>query len=175
MKKLIFNGFDASEANVNFSLFRNATTMWKKAGSPMIAEELNAFLADYLKKTTKNSPGVGCYIVLDPAVQDTRENPYKITNIPTEGKRKFKRVYELVNSETGAIIGQADSKDEAMTLAKSIVSEKREELGIGVKHVCRIANVVVEGQPEAFTFEYTPSLNAKPGKFLLFGIEADTI
>lgn len=158
-----------------FSLVKNATTMWKKAGSPVAGEELKEFMKNYLKKATKNALGQGCYIVLDPAVSDSRENPYKITNIPTEGKRKFKRVYELVNTSTGQIIGSADSKEEAIKLAKTIVSKQKDELGVNVKHVCRVANVVVEGQAEAFHFEYAPSKNAKMGTFLLFGIEADTI
>ncbi len=158
-----------------FTLVKNATTMWKKAGSPVAGEELKEFMKSYLTKATKNALGQGCYIVLDPAISDSRENPYKIHNIPTEGKRKFKRVYELVNSTTGQIIASGDSKEEAIKLAKTIVSKEKEKLGVGVKHICRVANVVVEGQSDAFTFEYVPSQNAKQGTFLLFGIEADTI
>ena len=158
-----------------FNLVKNATTMWKKAGSPMMGEDLKSFMKAYLQKATKNASGQGCYIVIDPAVSDSRENPYKIHNIPTEGKRKFKRVYELVNAHTNEVIGSADSKEAAIDLAKDLVTKAKETLGVGVKHFCRIANVVVEGQPTAFTFEYTPSQNAKQGTFLLFGIEADNI
>ena len=161
--------------NSPFQLVKNATTMWRKAGSPVAGEELKTFMREYLAKETKNFPGQGCYIVVDSAVSDSRENPYKIHNIPTEGKRKFKRVYELINSATGELIDSAESKEEAIKLAKAIVTKQKETLGVGVKHVCRIANVVVEGQAEAFTFEYTPSQNAKEGTFLLFGIEAETI
>lgn len=158
-----------------FQLIKNATTMWRKAGSPVEGEDLVKFMKEYLEKTTKNAIGQGCYIVTDPATPDSRDNPYKIYNIPTEGKRKFKRVYELVNSNTNQIVGSAYSKEGALKLAKEVVTEQKEALGVGVKHVCRVANVVVEGQAEAFTFEYSPSMNAKQGSFLLFGIDANTI
>lgn len=158
-----------------FNLVKNATTMWKKAGSPVAGEELKEFMKTYLEKATKNAVGQGCYIVIDPAISDSRENPYKINNIPTEGKRKFKRVYELVNATTGQILTSAESKDEAMKQAKNIVTKEKDKLGVGVKHYCRVTNVVVEGQSKAFTFEYLPSQNAKQGTFLLFGIEQDNI
>lgn len=158
-----------------FILDTNATLMWKKKGSPIAGPELKEFMAEYLLSHTKNAPGVGCYIVLEPCASDTRDNPYRINNIPTTGKRKFKRVYELVNSETNQVIGSTDSKEDAIKLAKEVVSREKDKLGVGVKHICRIATVVTEGESEAFTFEYVPSQNAKLGSFLLFGIEAETI
>lgn len=158
-----------------FTLVKNATQMWKKAGSPLAGQELKTFVEAYLKKHTKNVPGAGCYIVLDPAVSDSRENPYKILNIPTTQKRKMKKIYELVNVETEQVLGTADSKEEAIALAKKIVTDRKEDLGVGVKHECRIKKVVTDGEATAFTFEYTPSQNAKQGTFLCFGIEAETI
>ena len=149
--------------------------MWKKAGSPLSGQELKDFLTEYLKKHTKNMAGAGCYIVLDAAVSDSRENPYKILNIPTTQKRKMKKIYELVNVETEQVLGTADSKEDAIALAKSLVTSMKEDLGVGVKHECRIKKVVTEGEATAFTFEYTPSQNAKQGTFLCFGVEAETI
>ena len=153
----------------------NCTIAWKKAGSPIAGDELKAFLLEQLKKKTKNVPGLGCYIVLDAAVSDSRENPYKILNIPTTQKRKMKKIYELVNVETEQVLGTADSKEDAITLAKTLVTSMKETLGVGVKHECRIKKVVTEGEATAFTFEYTPSQNAKQGTFLCFGIETETI
>ena len=43
-----------------FQLVKNATTMWKKAGSPVAGEELKAFMQEYLAKNTTNFPGQGC-------------------------------------------------------------------------------------------------------------------
>lgn len=174
MKKVTIKGYSVNEikAKAPFQLVKNATIMWKKAGSPTLEEDLKAFMKDYLEKHTKNAVGQGCFIILDSPVQDSRENPYKIHNIQTDGPRKFKRVYELVNTTTGAILGSAFTKEEAINLAKIIVSDKREDLGAGVKHICRISSVVVEGVADAFTFEYTPSANTKEGTFLCFGIEA---
>lgn len=158
-----------------FTLVKNATQMWKKAGSPTAGQELKDFLTAYLTKHTKNIPGAGCYIVIDAAVSDSRENPYKILNIPTTQKRKMKKIYELVNVETEQVLGTADSKEDAINLAKELVTSKKEELGVGVKHECRIKKVVTEGEATAFTFEYVPSQNAKVGTFLCFGVEAETI
>lgn len=175
MKKVTIKGYSVNEvkAAAPFQLVKNATIMWKKAGSPMLEADLKAFMEGYLQKHTKNAVGQGCFIILDSPVQDSRENPYKIHNIQTNGARKFKRVYELINSTTGQILGSAFTKEEAINLAKIVVGEKRDELGAGVKHTCRISSVVVEGKADAFTFEYTPSTNTKEGTFLCFGIEAE--
>lgn len=178
MKILQVNGYSLSEVKkqVPFYLTKNATQMWKKSGCPTNSEELEAFMAQYLLKNTSKLPnggeGVGCYIVLDSAVSDSRDNPYKILNIPTTEKRVMKRVYELVNIQTNQIIGTADSKEAAIKLAKNLVTTMKTELGENVKHICRITKVVEKGDPIAFTFEYTPSINTKQGTFLCFGKEA---
>lgn len=177
MKTVNVKAYSKNDAQkvVPFTLVKNATQMWKKIGSPVTGPELKEFVTEYLRKHTKNVPGAGCYIVLDAAVSDSRENPYKILNIPTTCKRKMKKIYELVNVETEQVLGTADSKEDAVKLAKELVSSMKETLGVGVKHECRIKKVVTEGEATAFTFEYTPSQNAKQGTFLCFGFEAETI
>lgn len=177
MKIVNVKAFSLSDAkkNVPFGVIKkNATQMWKKAGCPE-GLELREFCKNYLEKHTDNLPNVACYIVINNAISDSRENPYKVTNVVTNGKRKFKRMYELVNVTDGTVLGVASSKEEAKKLAKSVVSKLKQTLGVGVKHICRIVNVVTEGQTDAFTFEYVPSQNAKEGTFLFFGVENDTI
>jgi hypothetical protein len=145
-------------------LSKNATPSWKKAGQP-VGVELEEFAKNYLEKNKIES----AYIVEESPVEDSRINPYKIESIATTGTRKYKLMYELINAETGEILGRAEHKNAAMDLAREVVRENREALGVGVKHYCRLVKVVSEGEAKAFTFEYEPSAKTKIGKFIAFG------
>jgi hypothetical protein len=145
-------------------LERNATQAWKKVGQP-VGVELEEFAKNYLAKHKIDS----AYIVEESPVEDTRVNPYKIESITTTGARKYKTMYELINAETGEIMGRAEHKNEAIDLARQVVRDNREALGVGVKHYARLVKIVAEGEAKAFTFEYEPATNTKIGKFIAFG------
>jgi hypothetical protein len=144
-------------------LSKNATFSWKKAGKP-IGVEFEEFAKNYLEKNKVEN----AYIIEELPTEDKRLNPYKINSISSTGQRKYKTIYELINSETGEILGKAEHKNAAMDLAREIVREYREILGENVKHYCRLVKVVSEGEPKAFTFEYIPGKGTKIGKYIVF-------
>jgi hypothetical protein len=152
---------------VNFAVEVNATTAWKKAGSPEPdSDGFDAFATEYLQKKKVE----GAYVVIEAGREDSRENPYDIKNVKSVGKRKMKRVYELIDTNTQEILGVADDKESAKALAREIVREKRDSLVAGTLHECRVKMVVEEGTPVAFTFSYVPGANTKLGSYVAFGV-----
>lgn len=189
-------GFTKDEAlsEVNFNAtFKNATQAWVKAGSPAFGTtNFKTFAAEYLKKSTKNAAGLGAHVVLESGVADSRERPYKVLTVTGKGTRKFKRQYQIVEAELekkivkttdedgkvseeltvkkvlslGAVVASADQKGDAEKILKEwITSEKRD-------YIIQIVSVVVEGEPIASYGLYTPSVSAKKGTYVAFGIEA---
>lgn len=154
--------------------FRNA----KKAHSGAWTEaDTKQFMAEQLAKKTRNTPGNGCYIVVESAVADTRERPYKIENVKGEGSRKWGtvfQIYENLGTTKNPKLGQrlvdnaGKTKTEAREVAKKLYTDK----GIRMNVVCVPAKVVTEGEPIAFTVEYTPSKSSRIGTYTVFGIEA---
>ena len=83
---------------------------WKEKQTSGITDRaLKEFMLDYLNKKGKNCPGAGYIITLDSAVKDTRERPYKIDDVKSEGKRKFKSMYKWIDSATKTVICQVDT------------------------------------------------------------------
>ena len=166
----------------------NATQAWIKAGKPTVGTPgFKAFAADQLKLKTKNTAGLGVYIVLEAGVEDNRERPYKVISVKTEGARKFKRVYQVTEaviketpakknddgevvvpakyeiSELGAVVGKAATKGAGNDLLKEWITDQKRD------YVLTIAEEVVEGQPIASYGKYTPSVSAKEGTYIAFG------
>ncbi len=189
-------GFTKEEALNKVETFTtdfNATTAWNNAGKPTVGTPaFKSFCAEYLKKKTKANKGIGCYIVLESGVADSRNNPYKVISIPTTQARKFKRVYQIVEAEVkvkeekvlmedgsetiklipslnsvGVVVGEADKKSEAEALMKEFISQNRRDYFINIINKC------VEGEPIAAYGVYTPSVSAKQGTYIAFGIEMD--
>ena len=162
-----------NDANLGFSIAGDATQAyknWMKARSGAITDkDVRQFMIDYLQKKVKGAAGVGYIITIESAVADTRERPWTITDVKNEqGKRKFQKVYRLVDDATGEILGTCnETKAKAKQLAKDIIAEK----GFHGKMTCYIGKDVKEGEPIAFKAEYTPSKAAKNGRWLVFGNE----
>jgi hypothetical protein len=195
-------GFSKEEAlsTVDFNTTlkgANATQAWIKAGSPETdSKAFKVFVAEQVKSKFNNAAGVGGYVVVEGGVADSRERPYKVISVATEGARKYKSVHQVieadlttkvvkekVTSEDGVestkevtkvtgytLIGQAvdsgDTKGEALELMKELIAENKKS------YVVVNAKVEVSGQAiEAFGL-YTPSVSAKVGTYIAFGIEA---
>jgi putative NIF3 family GTP cyclohydrolase 1 type 2 len=178
---------DEAIAQAPFAILRDATQAWKNAGKPMLAS-LNEFIAEYLKKHTKSAPGTGCIITVESGVADSREKPYKITDVVNEvvtgtvmrenketgvkeevetTKRKFTTTYVVVDNDTNEII---DKSQCTKAEAKKRLAELY-QTGYKGNATCYYTKEVTDGEPRAFTAEHTPSINAKLGSYLLFGIE----
>lgn len=168
------NGLNDLQSKVNFTLNVNATSAWKKANMPE-GEDFIEFCKEYLNKKKLTEAGSGCYIIKTQYIKDGTNKPYKITNVPSNGRRKVKRVFELINSETGAIMGEADSRTEALQLAKDLITNQRTELGVGVEHHCHIKYKVSNGDDRAFSFKYSPSKKYQEGEYIVFGTSYNEI
>lgn len=136
---------------------------------PFTDADLKQFMLKQLQKKTRNTPGNGCYIVVDSAVADTRERPYRIDDVKNEkGARKYKTIYQLVNSATGAVVAETD---ETKAKAKELAKELYTKHGFKGNLICTYTKQVVDGEPIAFKASYTPSKSSRVGTYLVFGIE----
>lgn len=174
-KRVDINAFTLKEAQeilkdkANFEQFANATSAWKNAGSPMQnTREFKEFCASYLADKTKNKQGLGCVIVYEPGKADTRERPYELTDVVNEqGKRKYKTSYWLIEEGTGKVIAKtSENKSKAKELAKSLYVK-----GYRGNLECIYVKEVAEGESKAFNIKYQPSISAKEGTFIFFGVE----
>ena len=164
--------------------FRNASTAWTNAGMPAIGSNaFKAFCEEYLKKITKSAAGLGAYIQITSAVKDTRKRPYKVIHIPTDGARKFKRVYQIVEAEfevketkdgaikskitsIGGVVGSAETSSKAERLMRDLISQNKKN------YIVRVVHEDTSGQSVTSYGIYTPSVNAVEGNYMAFGIEA---
>lgn len=174
-KRVDINAFTLKEAQailaekVNFEQFANATSAWKNAGAPRAnTKEFKEFCACYLADKTKNKQGLGAVIVYEPGKADTRERPYEMIDVVNEqGKRKYKTAYWIMDKETGKILAKTqENKSKAKEIAKELYVK-----GYRGSLECIYAKEVVEGEPKAFEMNYQPSISAKEGTFIFFGIE----
>lgn len=146
-------------ANGGLKIVKNVTASYKNAGCPI---DLETFGTDVLAKNKlTDATGVGVMVVLETGSPDVRERPYTFVNNVNEGTRTQTRVFVVRTAETDRLIGKAESKDEAIKLAKAAMPEVKEDM------VCTISYEV--SNPEAFTLKYTPSKNTNLGTYIVFG------
>ena len=173
-KKLEVCGATKQEAldKAPFKVLYDATQAyrhWKEKQDTITEGNLKDFMQEYLQKKTKNAPGVGCSITVESAVADTRERPYKITDVKNEkGKRKYSTIYIVKDRDTNEIIAKCD---ETKAKAKDIVKELYKS-GVKGRVICNYTKEVTEGEPVAFYADYAPSKSTKQGVYTVFGIEA---
>ena len=163
-KRMEVNGATKEEAlaKAPFDIMGDATQaykIWRK----------KQFMLDYLSKKSKNCAGVGFSLTLESAVADTRERPYRIDDVKNEkGTRKYKTVYQIIDRATGAVLAEtSETKAKAKEIAKNLYTEK----GFKGNLICTYTKQVLDGEPTAFTVEYTPSKSSRVGSYLVFGIE----
>ncbi len=160
-------------AKAPFDIMGDATqaykTWMKKQLHGVTDEDKKEFMLDYLAKKSKNVAGVGFVITQEAAVADTRERPYKITDVKNEqGARKYKTIYQLVDTATGAVVAETnETKAKAKELAKELYTDH----GFKGDLVCTYTKQVIEGEPVAFKVSYAPSKSAKVGSYVVFGFE----
>ena len=167
--RIVKNTFTRAQAEEEvkdqFTIIKDATTAYKNAGKPQ-EKELVDFCNDYLAKTTKSAPGVGCIITIEAGVSDSRENPYTVKDIKNEkGKRTYKMGYQLIDRETNTLLctcfgTKADAKEQAKNFYRD---------GYKGNMFVKYVKEVVEGEVGAFEVVYTPSKSTKQGKYILFG------
>lgn len=174
-KRMEVNGATREEAlaKAPFDIMGDATQAYKiwrkKQVNGVTDSDKKQFMLDYLSKKSKNCVGVGFSITLESAVADTRERPYRIDDVKNEkGTRKYKTVYQIIDRATGAVLAEtSETKAKAKEIAKALYTEK----GFKGNLICTYTKQVLDGEPTAFTVEYTPSKSSRIGSYLVFGIE----
>ena len=174
-KRMEVNGATREEAlaKAPFDIMGDATQAYKiwrkKQVNGVTDSDKKQFMLDYLSKKSKNCAGVGFSITLESAVTDTRERPYRIDDVKNEkGTRKYKTVYQIIDRATGAVLAEtSETKAKAKEIAKALYTEK----GFKGNLICTYTKQVLDGEPTAFTAEYTPSKSSRIGSYLVFGIE----
>ena len=169
-KVLNFKSVTVSEEQY-FHINGDATQAYKNAKAKhqgvWTERDDKAFKLDYLEKKGKSCPGAGYIIVVEAAIGDTRERPYKIEDVKSEGKRKFKSMYKWIDAE-GKIVCQVDTNKAD---AKNAIKELYKSGAFRGDAKLVKTKDVVEGNAVVATAKYTPSKNTKPGSYIAFGIE----
>lgn len=150
---------DATQAFKNFK---------EKADGAITEKDIKVWMLDYLAKKGKNCPGAGYIIVLDKAVKDTRQRPYKFTKIKNEGRRKNKKFYVWKDKTTGVEVCSVDTN---YTDAEHKMKEMYKE-GYRGNVECELLYKITEGNAIVAEASYAPSINTKKGHYIIFGIGA---
>lgn len=192
---------DEAFANLNFDPNSpvipgtNATQAWNKAGKPIPGTvDFKRFVTQQLEEKTKNAPGYGIHIVLDPPIKDVRKRPYTIVNNKATGTREWKFQYWIredklditwfTEPKYDEYDGSIESTEEQFAinvvepgLIVEVCDSKAKALEIAKErtaktHKCHsiIAVKVPNIAPIAAYCLYTPSASAKEGTFIACGI-----
>jgi hypothetical protein len=122
-------------------------------------------LVDFVQNFSKSKDfdsSMSYVVTIDAPVADSRANPFKIMHTPTDEKRKYLMKYTLVGVNSKKIYGAKDTKADALDAARDVVRDNKESVKI------EVSKAVALGNPTTAEVQYTPSVNTKPGKFLLF-------
>lgn len=148
------------------NLMVDATQAYKKWAKENTENEddVREWMKDYLKKKKFDKPNVGAYIILQSAVQDTRERPYKVEK-PKYEKRthSFEKFYVLRDQATGTEIGHEKTSKAAEQAAKEWIQENQEGVNIYIEAKVKEKNALYA------SVNYVPSKGSRPCKALIFG------
>lgn len=174
----------------------NATQAWNKAGRPNVnSVDFKRFVVQQLEEKTKNVPGYGIHVVIEPPIKDIRRRPYTVVNNKATGTREWKIVYQIrqdeldinyltepVYDEYGELTEESIESMEISVIKQGLVVDvceskaqalaKMKEL-ITATHKCYsiIPIKIPDIAPIAAFGFYTPSSNAKEGLFIACGFE----
>lgn len=145
----------------------DATQAYKKWSAENVVTEdsQKEWMKDYLKRKKFNKPNDGAYIVLQSAVIDTRERPYKVEKPKYDARTHSPEKYYIIRDEVNTEVGRAKTSKEAEAMAKEFVMEMKESVTINIEWVAKEKNSLFE------TVVYTPSKGTQKAKLLAFGYE----
>ena len=157
---------DEAMENSNLNLRVDATQAYKKWAKENVTNEDNVkeWMVEYLKKKKFNMPNDGAYIVLQSAVLDSRERPYKVEKPKYEARTHTPvRVYVGRAQDTNEEIFTEKTSKAAEQAAKEWVIENK----VGVDLV--IETRMKEKNSLYAKVNYVPSKGTQPCKLLVFG------
>jgi len=172
-RKIEVSGIDKDKAfsTLPFLVQGDATVAYKKWKEKQIRNinenMMKEFMLNFLATKSRNTPGVGYYITVEPASPCTKQRPYIVHNHRNpSGPRKMKKTYVLIGEE-GQILGRAFvNKTNAINMAKEIMQE-----GYTGHIDIELMKTVPEGEPRVASLDYSPSKGTHVGTWICFGIE----
>ena len=156
---------DAAMKESGLNLRVDATQSYKKWNKEHVSteESLKEWMKEYLKKKKLTMPKDGAYIVLQPAVLDTRERPYKIETVKYEAKTHTPESFYVLRDETGNEVGREKNKKAAEQAVREFITDFKENVNVYREWAPKEKNsLVMKGT-------YTPSKGSQPCKLLCFG------
>ena len=156
---------DAAIKESGLNLRVDATQAYKKWAKENATNEDNVkeWMKEYLKKKKFTMPNDGAYIVLQSAVADSRERPYKVEKPKYDVRTHSPEKFYVLRDATGNEVGREKTSKAAEQAAKEFVADYREDVKINYEWVCKEKNSLYA------TVKYTPSKGAQPCKLLVFG------
>ena len=157
---------DEAMKNSKLNLRVDATQAYKKWAKENVTNEDNVkeWMVEYLKKKKFNMPNDGAYIVLQSAVLDSRERPYKVEKPKYEARTHTPvRVYVGRAQDTNEEIFTEKTSKAAEQAAKEWVIDNK----VGVDLV--IETRMKEKNSLYAKVNYVPSKGTQPCKLLVFG------
>jgi hypothetical protein len=157
---------DEAMKNSKLNLRVDATQAYKKWAKENVTNEDNVkeWMVEYLKKKKFNMPNDCAYIVLQSAVLDSRERPYKVEKPKYEARTHTPvRVYVGRAQDTGEEIFTEKTSKAAEQSAKDWVIDNK----VGVDLV--IETRMKEKNSLYAKVNYVPSMGTQPCKLLVFG------
>jgi hypothetical protein len=145
----------------------DATQAYKKWAKENATNEDNVkeWMKDYLKKKKFTMPNDGAYIVLQSAVIDSRERPYKVEKPKYDARTHSPEKFYIIRDMTNTEVNRAKTSKEAEAIAKEYVTEMKESVTINIEWVAKEKNSLFE------TVKYTPSKGTQKAKLLVFGYQ----
>lgn len=170
MKKFEIKAFSLEEAKekalkCGLKVVKNVTMSYKNADAPDINSDLFKTFAEemFTKNKLDDTTGVGLIVVVEPGNADNKARPYKLIDNKPKGTIEKKRVFEIRLANSDKLVGEADSKNEAIRKAKELMSEYKENM------VTRVIYRVLGEKGIAFKLDYFPSINTNEGTYVVFG------
>lgn len=150
-------------AELNFRV--DATQAYKKwaKNNTTNEDDVKEWMKDYLKKKKLTMPKDGAYIVLQSAVVDNRERPYKVVKEKHENRTHTPEKFYIMRDATGNEVGRAKTSKEIEQMAKEFVTDFKETVTINYEWTAKEKNSLYA------TVQYCPSAGTRPFKALAFG------
>jgi hypothetical protein len=108
-------------------------------------------------------PNDGAYIVLQSAVADTRERPYKVEKPKYDARTHSPEKFYVIRDTTGHEVGREKTSKAAEQKAKEFITDFKEDVTINYEWVSKEKNSLYA------TVKYVPSKGTQPCKLLVFG------
>ena len=159
---------DEAIKNSNLNLRVDATQAYKKwAKENAVTEDgQKEWMKDYLKKKKFTMANDGAYVVLQTAVTDSRERPYKVDKPKYDARTHSPEKFYVLRDKTGNEVGREKTSKAAEQAAKEFVADFKEDVTINYEWVSKEKNSLYA------TVKYTPSKGTQPCKLLVFGYKA---